>query len=771
MKKNSRLFTLTPLSLAVSLALHASLAHAALTRFDIPDQPLDAALKRFEAQAGIRVVHEGFDAGSRVALRLQGDYEPEEALRSLVAGSDLVVERTDKGLRITRPSASALGVVKVTARRAEERALDVPFSVSAISGDTLERRRQTSLEDVLRDTPGVEVNSWGGYGDANVRMRGVGSLYQVSSEDSSVLINVDGAPMPAWNASLPVFDLERVEVLKGPQGTLMGRNSEAGAVNIVTRKPTQEADGYVRTEYGENGHTLLEGAVGGGLSETVSARVAARTSREDGLVKNVQSGDALMDPAERSLRGSVAWQPSASTALTLSSEYDHQKDRLGLMLLRPIADTPSADVTPGSMWADVTSTRHIAELTHDMGNMRLISNTSFQHRMHDQVTGADLNAAQALYGMSTPYLYNYHRKESVWNQDFRLSSLPGAEIFWVGGVNAFHAKRSYDTMVMTQANQREFKTTSLAAYGETTLPLAKDYSLTTGLRVTQDRKDYDAAFTSLYTGSTTTDSRTLTDRYATGRLALSHALGEHARVYGIYSRGHKAKGFSDETSGVDDGEPFKAARSHSFELGTKLEDPGQRWSLDAALFFNRVSDDHLLGYDYTTFATRAINLDTRSRGAELAAKLRLLRTLTLRGSVTYTDAQITRGASGVSGGDVNTGNAVPDVARWSGALALEHVQPLPGLPGLNAPRLNSSLAYRVSGKRYNDPQNHLKIDGLRNLDARAGIAAGSAEVYLWVNNILDRTTEQYVYYYAPDLSVGMPSRGRTAGVGLSYQFF
>lgn len=771
MKKNPRHYTLAPLSLAVSIALHASLAEAAMTRFDIPEQPLASALKHFEAQAGIRVVLDEVDTRALSTQRLQGDYEPEAALRHLIAGKNLRVEKIGETLRLARQTTTTLEVVKVTARRSEERALDVPFSINTVSGDTLERRRLSSLEDVLRDMPGVEINSWGGYGDANVRMRGVGSLYQVSSEDSSVLVNVDGAPMPAWNATLPAFDLERIEVLKGPQGTLMGRNSEAGAVNIVTRKPSQEPDGYVRTEYGENGRALLEGAVGGGLSETLSARVAARTSREDGLVKNTQNDKSLMDPTERALRGAMTWRPSASTNFTLSSEYDHQKDKLGLMLLRPIAEAPSANVPPGSMWADVTSTRHIGELTHDLDSMRLTSNTSFQHRMHDQVTGADLVAAQALYGMNTPYLYSYHRKEAVWNQDVRLSSLPGSAIFWVGGINLFHSKRNYDTTVMTQANQREFETTSLATYGETTVPLAKDYSLTAGLRLTQDRKNYDAAFTSFYTGGKTTDSRTLSDRYATGRLALSHALDEHARVYGTYSRGHKAKGFSDETSGVADGAPFQAARSHSFELGTKLEDSEQRWGLDAALFYNRVADDHLLGYDYTTFATRAINLDTRSRGAELSGHLLVFRALKLRASVTYTDAQITRGASGVSGGDVSAGNMVPDVARWSGSVAAEHVQPIPGLFGLNTPLLTSSLAYRISGKRYNDPQNHLKIDGLRRLDARVGIAAGSTEVYLWANNLLDKTTEQYVYYYGPDLSVGMPTRGRTAGLGLSYQFF
>lgn len=766
----------------IALALLHWNCLAAELPFDIPTQPLESALAVFETQAGVSVQRPPQWPRGLVeapAAALSGRFEPAQALRNLLAGHPLQVAERDGRLVIAdaeQPRGDAdpdkaLPVVTVTARRGAERARDVPFSVSTVQGFELEQRRLTTLEDALRDTAGVEVNSWGGFGDANVRMRGVGSLYQVSSEDSSVVVNVDGTPMSARNASLSMLDVERVEVLKGPQGTLFGRNSEAGAINIVTRKPTREPDGYARVDVGQEGQRLLEGAVGGALAEDWSARVALRSQQSDDVVHNVQSGGPIMKARELGVRASLLWQPRATTSVLLSTEHQDQKDKVGMMLLRPYGDRPSLDATPGLFGADVKSHRHALEINHDLAGARLTSHTSFQQRREDQTSGADRTVAAAVFGLPSEYLKQYRRDESAWNQDLRLSSLPGAGLFWVAGVNLYGSRREYDTTVGGMSNNlRDFETRSEAAYGEVTVPLADALKLTGGLRYTQERKNYDASFAT--TGfPATRDSRSLEDRYATGRVALSWALNPQTNLYGVLAHGHKAKGFQDETSQVADGDPFKAAKVDSLELGMKFESADRRLALTTAAFLNRVRDDHMLGYDYTTFATKAINADTRTQGMEVEGQWRAAPGLTLKGGATYTDATITRSVTGVSGGDVAAGNRVPDVPRWSGKLSVNYTRPLPGFMGLASPQLNTLLAYRVMSGRANDPQNHIFLPRFQKIDARVGIASGAGELYLWVDNLQDKHYDQYVYYFTQNTNVGMPTRGRTVGLGFTWQFF
>ncbi|UXM98640.1 TonB-dependent receptor plug domain-containing protein [Xanthomonas hortorum pv. pelargonii] len=194
--------------------------------------------------------------------------------------------------------ATDLPTVTVSARLADESAKDVPFGLSVTRRSDIEAGRLLNIKEVLRNTPGVDVSSYGGSNDGNVRIRGVGSLNQVSIDDGSVVLNVDGVAISMRHASLATFDVEQVEVLKGPQGTLFGRNSEAGAINVTSRRPTREREGYVRVEAGEQGQQLQEAALGGALSEHLSGRIAVRHSGYDAWVDNAQDGRPLVEPRE-----------------------------------------------------------------------------------------------------------------------------------------------------------------------------------------------------------------------------------------------------------------------------------------------------------------------------------------------------------------------------------------------------------------------------------------------------------------------------------------
>ncbi|WP_367597489.1 TonB-dependent receptor [Pseudomonas fulva] len=664
-----------------------------------------------------------------------------------------------------------LAPVTVNARLSQESAKDIPFGLSVLDAETLETRRLRSLEAALRATPGVDVNSWGGANDANVRIRGVGSLNQMSMDDGSVVLNVDGVPMSVRNAGMATLDVQQVEVLKGPQGTLLGRNSEAGAINVTTRKPTREVEGYVRGEVGQQGQFMTEGAVGGPLTDTFAGRIAVRRSGFDNWVDSEQDNDPLTKPRELAMRGSLLWDNDAGTTGLLIAERQRAEHYAGLEILRPFGGSPSLDYTPGVFDGNAkTNERYSFELNHDLAQARITSISAYTSTDFNAVKGYDRNITRQLYGAASEYLLEDSAHERVWSQDLRLGSLPDAEVFWVTGVNLSRSERSFDSANFSSGarQDRDFTTNSYAVYGEVTFPIAEDWKLTTGLRHTWDRKTYSAGYADA--SGATQDGRRLQEDYNTGRVALSYALTPQTNLYGVVSRGYKSAGFNDYATSAKDSEPYRAARLASAELGFKHESEGGALTLEGSLFVTRVQDDHLLGYDFNTLAVSAVNADTRSKGAELSGTWYVTEELSLGAAVSYTNAVVTSNAPGVSGGDVKAGSRIPDVPLWSGNFNIAWKRELPEFLGLPAPLLNTQVNYRVQKNRPADAQNHYDLAGYGKLDAHLGVQSGGSEVYLWADNLLDARYDLYGSYSTDQVTTGMPGRGRSAGVGYSYSF-
>ncbi|HCZ49665.1 MAG TPA: TonB-dependent receptor, partial [Gammaproteobacteria bacterium] len=469
-------------------------------------------------------------------------------------------------------------------------------------------------------------------------------------------------------------------------------------------------------------------------------------------------------------RGSLLWDIVAGTDMLLTAERHENKRGPRLALLQPYDDPPSQDFTPG-IFDDNRKVveRYSAEINHDLRDSRITSITAYTSTDYLSVGGYDRRNMEALYGFPVENLRKDSSDQNVVSQDLRWSSLPGASVFWVTGLSLAQSERTYDSLYFTGGNRqdRNFETDSYATYGEVTYPLTNALKITGGLRHSWDRKSYDAT----YFGDTTVpDNRKLDDDYTTGRTALSYAITPHTNVYGALSRGYQSGGFSDFTTQVADSKPYKPSSSNAAEIGFKTESADRRFALDGALFLTRVKDDHLLGYDYTTFSTGTINADTESKGAELEGAWRVGGGFELSGGLSYIDATITNDAIGVLGGDVHAESGKPDVPRWSGNLAVTHLTPLPGFMGLSAPALNSRLSYQYVGTRPADAQNHFDLGAYRKVDMRIGVVSGNAEVYVYGDNLLDEQYDLFGYWATPTVTQGAPARGRTLGVGAAWYF-
>jgi iron complex outermembrane receptor protein len=215
----------------------------------------------------------------------------------------------------TNDSAQSSGDIVVTAERREERARDVPISISTLDQSAYSNITAGGADIRALSSRVPNVNAESTYGRVYQRfyIRGLGNPDYTINAQSPVSIYMDDVlEENAYLRGMPAFDIQRIEVLRGPQGTLYGKNATAGAINIVTVKPSDELSGYAKVNYGNMGTTNVEGAIGGGLiKDVLSARVSVSYQHRDDWVKNIVTGNKINGYDDLAARGQLLFTPSA----------------------------------------------------------------------------------------------------------------------------------------------------------------------------------------------------------------------------------------------------------------------------------------------------------------------------------------------------------------------------------------------------------------------------------------------------------------------------
>ena len=227
-------------------------------------------------------------------------------------------------LPIQETLAQELEEIVVTSRRYEETITDSPIAVAVMDSQFLEDQRINSIQDILEISPGA---SWDQFAAAQpgLSMRGIfGGTFGNASLESAVQVVYDGIPLTkAFMMTIPTYDLERVEVMRGPQGTTFGRNATIGLMHFISAKPSQEFSGDIRATTGLDGPDLfgLSGHIGGGLTDTLSGRLAFHYQDRDGNLEDTNTGKALENFENTSVRGSLLFEPSDSFNALFKVEY------------------------------------------------------------------------------------------------------------------------------------------------------------------------------------------------------------------------------------------------------------------------------------------------------------------------------------------------------------------------------------------------------------------------------------------------------------------
>lgn len=685
------------------------------------------------------------------------------------------------------PSSRPIEAIVVTARLREEAAQDVPFALTVLDGVDLEQRRIDDTLSLFRHVPGLSLTSFDDGRFAYFQLRGIGPLSQaISPDDGSVVTYIDGVPQPVYASEFAYLDLERFEVLRGPQGTLFGRNSQGGALNITTRAPGDELLTSGRLEGGEEGYLLAQGSISGPLIEDrLKAGITLRASNVDGFIPNIAPGGGKLGERESYAgRGTLIFTPSGETGprFTLTANADRQVSSPFYYVLRG-QPRAQVEIDPEN---EVKRTAWGVSLTSEfsLGGWDLTSVTAGNGFRNDQFTDdTDGLIYGPLFGQPPsdflpPLSFSdWQEDERRFYQELRLSSTEEQQLTWTAGLVYFHS--DFDTDLKNRSTFSPFlsgdrdatqKIDSYAAFGEVTAPLASPrLHGTLGLRYTRDEKSFNATFQGVgFPGSVDSFEQRSSANFDlwTGRAALLWEATDDINLYATVGRGAKSGGFPRFTLSAavgQDSQPYAESTSWTYEVGAKAGLPGGRGQIELSGFYNDVSDEQLFVLDFVNFTFVPVNLDTRSYGVEAQGSYVLSNSYSLAGGLSWTRGEI-RGASALSGAE--RGNRIPNVARLSSTLTLNY-------QGAEFPLGNRTAAptaiftHQYVSSRAADVAGSFNMPSYHNVDARVGLRFGGMEVYAFGRNLFDTTQELNGVLYGPGVEGASLGRGRIVGIGLT----
>ncbi|MYE12878.1 MAG: TonB-dependent receptor [Gammaproteobacteria bacterium] len=683
-----------------------------------------------------------------------------------------------------------LETIVVTARQREEASRDVPFALTVLGGDTLEARRVDDTSSLFRQAPGLSLTSFDDGRFAYFQLRGIGPLSQaIGPDDGSVVTYVDGVPQPVFASEFAYLDLERIEVLRGPQGTLFGRNSQGGAINITTRAPADSREARVRVEGAEQGFGLAEASISGPLAdERFRGRLSFRASTVDGFIDNIAPrGGDLGDRTAYSGRGILAIEPETDDGprITLSANADHRVSNPFYYVLRtqsePVVEIDPENEVERTAWGAsvmVEKPLRFAEFTsitaiNGFGNDQVTDDTD--GLIYGPLFGLPASAFLAPLSFS-----DWSEDETRFFQEFRLSSFADDAIAWAAGLVYFQSdlevaldNRSAFSPILNGDRDATQKIDSYAAYGEVTASLfSPRFRGTAGFRHTRDEKTLDASFAGVgFPGSVAffeEDSEADFDLF-TGRLALVFEATRNVNLYATVGRGAKSGGFPRLTLNAAFGVAspnYAESSSWTYEAGVKADLLEGRASLAVSGFYNDVEDEQLFVLDFVAFQFVPVNLDTRSRGVEAQGEVALSRNWSLSGGLAWTDGEI-READAFSG--AAAGNPIPNVPRLSTTATVDYRGGATTWGG-DAWSPFMTLTHQYVSERGADVADSFDLDGYHNVDFRIGAAFGRVEGFVFARNVLDEDQEINGVLYGPGVEGVSLSRGRVVGMGLASTF-
>lgn len=588
-----------------------------------------------------------------------------------------------------------LETVTVTARRREESAQSVPTPISVVSGQALESQRVYRIQDLQQLTPSLNV-AYMHARQSSVSIRGLGNNPASDGLEGSVGLYIDNVYL--GRPGMAVFDLmdiEQLEVLRGPQGTLFGKNTTAGVININTRKPTFTPERSIETSIGEDGYFQTKGTISGPLTDDLAGRFSAYRSRSDGDIKNEYDGHDINGGSREGFRGQLLFKPNEDFNLRFIGDYNEESSSAGTRVLTSTGPTINgvnryesraaavgATLVDGSdrkvnLDSDQRVTVHqgggSVEANWKMPNDFTLTSVS-SYRWWDFTPRNDD-------GLDVPVSYNagVSVEDKQWSQEVRLASPTGGAFDYVLGAYYFGSKLDNKSFSfngpladiwngtptgalanVSSVGKGHIETDSFALFAQGTWHLTPKLDLTAGIRGTYEEKSAWVNRNASVGGAAVTgaaltarngrygayDSGDLNQYSASpsGLLNLSYHFNEYLLGYATLSHGEKSGGVNltvgtAPTAGADS-LLIGTERANNLELGFKSTLWDNRLQLNGNLFWTEVHGYQTTAYDDANRVTYLTNAGAvRSRGLELESTLVPIRGLTLNLNGSYNDVR------------------------------------------------------------------------------------------------------------------------------------
>ena len=686
--------------------------------------------------------------------------------------------------------ASQVGDVVVTAQRRAENLQRVPIVITAVDNEQLVRAGVTSLPTLGTIAPGLNARTSGG-GVFQPSIRGIGTSSNVV--ENPVALYIDGVYLPnqnEGNQELP--DVEQVAVLKGPQGTLFGRNATGGVIQITTRRPSQELDIRAKAEI-DNYATLRGGVfVSGGLASGVAASVSADYAHQgDGWGKNLTTGNDTFRLAHSlSLRGKLLIEPGASTSFLLIGDYLDRKAYTysfvpypGTAFIRPLPGAYGKQDTysPVDPYAAFTGGGVSLTAKHDFGPAELVSISAYRR--------GNTNYLFDNVPTGTPIFYvgvgEGHQPNRSFTQELQLNSVGQGRITYTAGLFYYHNSNANLPIVRqffppfygavagpptanqtTVTNGRE-RTESVAPFAQVGIKVLADTNLTLGGRYTYEQRKLDGNVTlNRYNGTSTLLAyapQPLTIKKPTWRIALDHQFTADVLGYVSYNRGIKSGGFNI----LNPANPaYLPERLDAFEAGYKTELFDRRLRLNIGGFYYNYSN--LQVTQFVGVSQTIVNgAKARLYGIDVDFNARITPELSVNGGFELLHARFTSYPNAVgstprpTGGAVlfpvnASGNRIPQSQEFAGTLTVNYQK------AVSFGQLDASVTANHNGSYKFEADNFLTQGAYTLLSASLGWQSLDKRysITVWGRNLLDEIvlnngTSQAIGY---PVSYGQPPR-------------
>ena len=663
----------------------------------------------------------------------------------LVSQTIVLAADTDAGLE----------EIVVTARKRPETLQNVPDSVSVLTEKDVESARIQGVPDALRLLPSVTFIDSQDAGLATISIRGVG---QVRNGQPPVAIVIDGVQVASPDQIKQTLDdVAQIEVLKGPQGALYGRNAIGGAIVITTKKPGDTLGGYVQAGAGNGGLQEYDVDLNGPTGiEHLKFRVDADYQSFAGVIDNVTLNHKVDFFTDKTVRAGLLWQPGEALEFDLAGGWsDHFG---GASWYIPIGDGDPNNLT-APVQANLLgySERRVRD-----GSLRALYTTDFG--AVQSVTSAskvDVTLFESLlWTPDAPYGATQDRGSSDWNEDLRFSSGSDQRARWVVGGFFQHTDSDLGTTLLVlptpffQIHVANTTTESRASagYGQLSYDILEQLELTGSVR-------YDRDSQSLNDLLTPGPLRTAVFSAWQPKGSLSYKIGG-AMVYATAATGFRSGGFNPPNSGFPNTYPAESTRN--IEVGAKTTFLQDRLRLDGSLFQNHYDNQQTF---ILNGANQGIVPIARStiKGAEIDLQAKPVAELQVGISLSYLDGVI----DDYNGTALYVGNRVPLTYRFSAAVNAQYEKSLG--PG----RIGFRLDYTRHSGNYWFVDNADKQSAVDLVNARASYRFGQWETALWARNLLNkRYTEEFFAkeYLGEPQDIRYPGTPRLYGLTVRYRF-